>query len=59
MKTLNRKNTRLEDDFEEEESPFAGKMLGYSVNSFVVNTFTVPLDEAIVDPAYYRSVVNT
>lgn len=58
MKSLNRKNTSLNDDFEDDESPFSGKMLGYSVNSFVVNTYTVPLDEAIVDPAYYRSVVN-
>lgn len=53
QKTLSR---RVQED---EEDDFVNPpRLGFFVNSFSVNQYTVPLDEAVVNPAYYRDIVN-
>lgn len=49
------KNKKRFDD-EDVDSIIEQRMLPYAVDSLVINTYTVPIDEDFVEPSYYRGV---
>lgn len=57
LKTTN-KNPRNSHDYDDEDEGMSQLQLGYFVNSKTFHQYTVPLDEDIIQPSYYRAVVQ-
>ena len=57
LKTIN-KNPRNSHDYDDEDEGMSQVQLGYFVNSKTFHQYTVPLDEDIIQPSYYRAVVQ-
>ena len=49
---------KLEDDNDLQDVIYNTKVLPYSVQSRVRNTFTFKLDEPVAEPSYYRNIVD-